>query len=96
MDRSLEEELHMLLPVLLSHAPRIRMKEVSGALLRTSFAPSLLHVCAMNDPVCLERLVEGVCLVCGRCRGGAVLAMVHVVAWLLSLVRPRAAEPGSA
>lgn len=53
--RSLEEELHMLLPVLLAHAPRIRMREVSAALLRTRFAPSLLHVSAMNDPLSLER-----------------------------------------
>ncbi|CAM9950437.1 unnamed protein product [Scytosiphon promiscuus] len=59
--RSLEEELHMLLPVLLAHAPRIRMREVSAALLRTRFAPSLLHVSAMNDPLSLESIVLGVC-----------------------------------
>lgn len=47
----------MLLPVLLAHAPRIRMREVSAALLRTRFAPSLLHVSAMNDPLSLERFV---------------------------------------
>lgn len=45
----------MLLPVLLAHAPRMRMREVSAALLRTRFAPSLLHVSAMNDPLSLER-----------------------------------------
>lgn len=49
----------MLLPVLLAHAPRIRMREVSAALLRTRFAPSLLHVSAMNDPLSLERWVGG-------------------------------------
>ena len=48
----------MLLPVLLAHAPRIRMREVSAALLRTRFAPSLLHVSAMNDPLSLERYCE--------------------------------------
>ncbi|CAN0034400.1 unnamed protein product, partial [Ectocarpus sp. 12 AP-2014] len=59
--RSLEEELHMLLPVLLAHAPRVRMREASAALLRTRFAPSLLHVSAMNDPLSLESIVLGVC-----------------------------------
>lgn len=53
--RSLEGELHLLLPVLLSYAPRIKMREASAALLRTRFGPSLLHVSVMNDPLSLER-----------------------------------------
>lgn len=64
--RSLEEELHVLLPVLLAHAPRIRMREASAALLRTRFAPSLLHVSAMNDPLSLERFVLVLKLYCSR------------------------------
>lgn len=54
----------MLLPVLLAHAPRIRMREATGALLRTRFAPSLLHVSVMNDPLSLERYDSGTVL-CG-------------------------------
>ena len=52
---SREEELHMLLPVLLAHAPRMRMREASAAPFRTRFTPSLLHVSATNAPMSLER-----------------------------------------
>lgn len=40
------------------------MREASAALLRTRFAPSLLHVSAMNDPLSLERFAFGAELYC--------------------------------
>ena len=50
------------------------MREATGALLRTRFAPSLLHVSVMNDPLSLERCDafdgHGIEIGCGGGGGG--------------------------